>query len=67
MEWVLLRDIDPKHGVHNKCMFGYDQLISRLKSKSVSFDGSVNSLSNEKVLNNRKVILAIADAMKMCG
>ena len=43
------RHIDPEHDVHNKCMFHYDQLISRLKGKSVSIDVSVNSLSNEKM------------------
>ena len=26
--------IDPEHGVHSKCMFNYDQLISRFKCKS---------------------------------
>ena len=40
------RHIDPEHGVRHKCMFDYDQLISRLKGKSVSIDVSVNSLSN---------------------
>ena len=40
------RHIDPEHGVHNKCMFDSDQLISRLKDKSVSIDVFVNSLSN---------------------
>ena len=45
----------------------YIRLISRLKAKSVSIDVSVNSLSNEKVLNNRKIILAIIDAIKLCG
>ena len=25
------RHINPEHGVHNKCMFDYDQLISRLR------------------------------------
>ena len=53
------------NGVHNKCMFHYDQLISRLKGKSVSIDVSVNSLSNEKVFNNRKIILALIDAIKL--
>ena len=61
------RHIDPEHGVHNKCMFDCDQLISLLKGKNVSIDVSVNSLSNEKVLNNRKIILAIIDAIKLCG
>ena len=42
MEWVPLRDTDPEHGVHNKCMFDYDQLISPLKGKSVSIDVFVN-------------------------
>ena len=60
------RHIDPEHDVHNKCMFDYDQLIFRLKGKSVSIDVSVNSLSNEKVLNNRKNILAIIEAIKLC-
>ena len=46
------RHIDPEHGVHNKCMFDYDQLISRLKSTNISVDVSVNSLRNEKVLYN---------------
>ena len=45
----------------------YIRLISRLKGKSVSIDVSVNSLSNEKVLNNTKIILAIIDAIKLCG
>ena len=40
----------------------YDQLISRLIGKSVSIDVFVNSVSNEKVFNNRKIILAIIDA-----
>ena len=53
--------------MHNKCIFEYDQLISRLKRESVSIDVSVNSLSNEKVLNNRKVILVIIDTIKLCG
>ena len=45
------RHLDPEHGVHNKYMFDNDQLISRLKSKSVFIDVSVmNSLSKEKVL-----------------
>ena len=61
------RHINPEPGVHNKCMFYYDQLISRLKGKNVSIDVSVNSLSNAKVLNNRKIILAIIDAMKLYG
>ena len=61
------RHIDPEHGVHNKIMFDYDQLISRLKGKSVSIDVSVNSLSNQKVLNNRKIVLATIDAIKLCG
>ena len=61
------RHIDPEHGVHNKCMLDYDQLISRLKGRSVSTDVSVNSVSNEKVLNNRKLILAITDVIKLCG
>ena len=61
------RHIDPEHGVHNKCMFGYDQLLSRLKGKNVSIEVSVNSLSNEKVLNNRTIILAVTDAIKLCG
>ena len=51
---ALKRHIDPENGMHNKCMFDYDQLISCLKGKSVSTDVSVNSLNNEKVLNNRK-------------
>ena len=63
----LKRHKDPEHGVHNKCMLNYDKLISRLKGKSVSTDVSVNSLSNEKVSNNRKIILAIIDAIKLCG
>ena len=63
----LKRNKDPEHGVHNKCMFNYDKLISRLKGKSVSIDVSVNSLCNEKVSNNRKIILAIIDATKLCG
>ena len=63
----LKRNKDPEHGVNNKCMFNYDKLISRLKGKSVSIDVSVNSLSNEKVSNNRKIILAIIDAIKLCG
>ena len=63
---ALRRHIDPEHGVHNKCMFDYDQLISPLKGKSVSIDVFVNSLS-EKVLNNRKIILGIIDAIKLCG
>ena len=61
----------PKHDVHNECMFDYDQLNSHLKGKSVSIDISVNSLMknwiNEKVLNNRKIILAITDPIKLCG
>ena len=57
------RHIDPEHGVDNKCVFDYDPLISRLKGKSVSIDVSVNSLRNEKVLNNRKTII---DAIKLC-
>ena len=61
------RHVHPEHDVHNKCMFDYDQLIFRLEGKSVSIDVSVNSLSNEKVLNNRKNILAIIDAIKLCG
>ena len=48
-------------------MFDYDQLISHLKGKCVSIDLSVNSLSNEKALNNRKIILAINDAKKISG
>ena len=39
----------------------------RLKGKSVCSDVSVNSLSNEKVLINRKTILAIIDAIKLSG
>ena len=61
------RHIDPEHGVHNKCMFDYDQLISHLKLKSVSIVVSVNSVSNEKFLNNRKIISTIIDAIKLCG
>ena len=61
------RHIDPEHGVHNECMFDCGQLISHLKGKSVSIDVSVNSLSNKKVLNNRKIISAIIDAIKLCG
>ena len=61
------RHIDSEHGVHDKCMFDHDQLISRLKGKSGSIDVFVNSLSNEKVLNNRKLILAIIDAIKLCS
>ena len=61
------RHIDPEHGVHNKCMFNYDQLISRFEGKSVSIDVSANSSNNEKVLNNRKIILAVIDAIKLCG
>ena len=61
------RHIDPEHDVHIKCIFDDDQLIFRLTGKSVSIDVSVNSLSNEKVLNNRKNILAIIDAIKLCG
>ena len=61
------RHIDPEHGVHNKCMFDFDQLISRLKGKNVSIDVSVNSLSNEKVLNNRKIILDLIDVVKLWG
>ena len=45
----------------------YIRLISHLKGKSISIDVSVNSLSNEKVLNNRKIVLAIIDAIKLCG
>ena len=60
------RLIDPEHGVYNKCIFDYDQLISCLKGKSVSIDVSVNSVINEKVLINRKIILAIIDAIKLC-
>ena len=59
--------IDSEHGVHNKCMFDYDQLISRMKLKSVSIVVSVNSVSNEKFLNNRKIISTIIDAIKLCG
>ena len=51
----LKRNKDPEHGVHNKCMFNYDKLISRLKGKSVSIDVSVNSLSNEKFLITEKL------------
>ena len=61
------RHIDPEHGVHNKCMFDYDQLISRLKSTNISVDVSVNSLRNEKVLYNIKIILAITDIIKLCS
>ena len=60
------RHVDPEHGVHNQCMFDYDQLVSCLKGKSVSIvsiDVSVNFLINEKVLNNRKIILAIIKAI----
>ena len=49
------RHIDPEHGVHNKCMFEYDQHICCLKSKRVSIDVSVNSLSNEKFLITEKL------------
>ena len=38
-----------------------------MKGKSVSIDVSKNSLSKEKVLNNRKNILAIIDAIKLCN
>ena len=48
-------------------MFDYDQLISRMKLKSVSIVVSVNSVSNEKFLNNRKIISTIIDAIKLCG
>ena len=48
-------------------MFDYGQLIFRLKGKSVSTNLFLNSLSNEKVLNNRKSILAITDAIKLSG
>ena len=48
-------------------MFDYDQLISHLKGKSASIDVSVNYLSNKKVLNHRKNILAIIDTIKLCG
>ena len=61
------RHIDPEHSVHNKCMFDYDQLTSRLKVKIVSSDVSVNSISNEKVLYSRKIILAIIDPIKLCS
>ena len=47
-------------------MLDYDQLISHLKGKNTSVDVSVNSLSNEKFLKNRKNILAIIDAIKRC-
>ena len=51
------RHIDPEHGVHNKCMFEYDQhiCICCLQGKSVSIDVSVNSLSNEKFLITEKL------------
>ena len=49
------RHIDPEHGVHNKCMFEYDQHICCLKGKRVSIDVSVNSLSNEKFLITEKL------------
>ena len=42
------RHIDPEHGVHIKCIFDYDQLITCLKRNSVFIDASANSLSNEK-------------------
>ena len=61
------RHIDPEHSVHNKSMFKYDQHISHLKGKSVSIDISLNSLSNENVLNNRKIVLAIICTIKLCG
>ena len=36
------KHIDLEHGVPNKRMFDYDQLISRLKGKTVSIDVFVN-------------------------
>ena len=41
------------------------QHISHLKGKSVSIDVSLNSLSNEKIFNNREIILAIIDTIKL--
>ena len=63
----LKRRIDPENGMHNKCMFDYDQLISRLKGKSVSTDVSVNSLNNGKVLNNRKNYFSYNWRQKNCA
>ena len=60
------RHIDHEHDVPNKIMLDYDQLISRLKGESVSIDVSVNSLSNQKALNNRKIILTTIDAIELC-
>ena len=61
------RHVDSEHGVYNKCMFDYDQLISRLKDKSVSIDVFVNSWNRKKILITEKVILAIIDAIKLCA
>ena len=61
------KHIDPEHDFHNKCMFDCDQLNSRLNGKRVSIDVYVNSLNNEKVLNNRKIILAKIEAIKLSG
>ena len=63
---VFKRHVDPEHSVHNKCIFDFDQFTFRLKGKSISIDVSVNSLSSENVLNNRKIILAITDTIKLC-
>ena len=36
------RHIDPKHGVHTKCMLDYDQPFFCLKGKSVFINISVS-------------------------
>ena len=41
------RQINPEHGVQNKCIFECDQLISPLKGKSVFIDVSESPLSKE--------------------
>ena len=54
-------------GIHNQTLLAYKLFISECKGKTVSVDEIIISSSKAKVLENRKKLIPIIDAIKICG
>lgn len=61
------RHADPSDGIHAKCKLEFELFLSQMEGKSERIDVSLCNLKREKVITNRRVLLALIDAVMLCG
>ena len=61
------KHINAVKGVHSACMPKFYTMLSHMKGKSLPVNVSMNKVAREKIANNRKNLLSIIDAIKLCG